>query len=257
MNGAVMMSCIRKWIELAPLGLVVFLIILLSGCTNGGRPPGAVSLFDGEGFEGWTCLNAESGQGNWIVADSVSLDPDDPHLFEIEAGSGIYVNGRDGKTCNLVTTREFGDCKAHIEFCVSQNSNSGVYFMGLYEVQILDSYNKPEVTFSDCGGIYARWINGQNVEGHAPRVNASKAPGEWQTFDVVFRAPRFDDAGNKTENARFVEVRHNGVLVHEDVELTGPTRSAISETKEPPTGPLMLQGDHGPVAYRNIWIKPK
>ena len=92
------------------------------------------------------------------------------------------------------------------------------------------------------------------MEGHPPRVNASKQPGEWQSFDIVFRAPRFDASGTKTENARFVRVIHNGVVIHENVELTGPT-NASAFADENPTGPVMLQGDHGPVAFRNLWIK--
>lgn len=86
-------------------------------------------------------------------------------------------------------------------------------------------------------------------------VNASKAPGEWQSFDIAFRAPRFDAAGKKTENAKFLKVQHNGKLIHENVEVTGPTRSAAF-SDEQAQGPLKLQGDHGPVAFRNIVLKP-
>jgi hypothetical protein len=130
-----------------------------------------------------------------------------------------------------------------------------VYFQGLYEIQVFDSYGKDKVTFSDCGGIYARWISDQNVGGEPPRVNASKAPGVWQSFDAIFKAPRFDAAGKKIADAKFVKVWHNGVLVHENADLPGPTRASLPGP-EAPTGPLMLQGDHGPVAYRNIWITP-
>ena len=86
-------------------------------------------------------------------------------------------------------------------------------------------------------------------------ANASKPPGEWQTFDVIFRAPRFDGSGKKIDNARFVKVIHNGRVVHQNVEVTGPTRSSAFND-EKPTGPMMLQGDHGPVAFRNLWLKP-
>ena len=97
--------------------------------------------------------------------------------------------------------------------------------------------------------------NPKGFEGHSPRVNASRAPGQWQSFDVVFRVPRFDEDGRKIANARFEKVIHNGIIVHEDVEVTGPTRaSAFNDEK--PLGPLMLQGDHGPVAYRNIILAP-
>jgi len=110
----------------------------------------------------------------------------------------------------------------------------------------------------DCGGIYQRWNGKRNpkgYEGRPPRVNASRRPGQWQTFDVIFRAPRFDKKGQKIANARFEKVVHNGIVIHADVELSGPTR-ASAYNDEKPTGPLMLQGDHGPVAYRNIGFEP-
>jgi sugar phosphate isomerase/epimerase len=143
---------------------------------------------------------------------------------------------------------------------IPKGSNSGVYFMGRYEIQVYDSYGveKGQYPGIECGGIYERWDNNRNpkgFEGHSPRVNASRAPGQWQTFDVIFRAPRFDKNGRKISNARFEKIVHNGVVVHEDVELTGPTRAG-TYNDEKPTGPLMLQGDHGPVAYRNIWLEP-
>jgi hypothetical protein len=203
----------------------------------------------------WKPLHAERHGNTWQSAGNVQIDAADPTKLVITPGEGIHVNGPAGKTCDVYSAQSFGDCMAHVEFMVPQGSNSGVYFMGEYEIQVFDSYGKPEVTFSDCGGIYSRWIDEKNVEGHAPMVNASKPPGEWQTFDVVFRAPRFDADGKKIANARFIEVRHNGKIVHKDVELNGPTRAGISG-KENATGPLMLQGDHGPVAYRNIRVKP-
>ena len=140
---------------------------------------------------------------------------------------------------------------------MSKHSNSGVYLMGRYEVQIYDSFGveRDQYPGIECGGIYPRWINEQNVEGHSPRVNASKPPGEWQAFDITFRAPRFDATGKKIANAKFVKVRHNGKVIHENVELKGVTRGAISED-ERAIGPLRLQGDHGPVAYRNLRVKP-
>jgi hypothetical protein len=131
--------------------------------------------------------------------------------------------------------------------------------MGRYEVQVYDSFGveKDQYPGIECGGIYPRWSEQkkERIEGHSPRVNVSKPAGEWQSFDIKFRAPRFDTGGKKTENAKFVKVIHNGTVVHENVEVTGPTRATISET-EVATGPLRLQGDHGPVAYRNIHIKP-
>jgi hypothetical protein len=129
-----------------------------------------------------------------------------------------------------------------------------VYLQGRYEVQIFDSWGVEKPGFGDCGGIYQRGRDGERFEGHSPRENASRPPGEWQTFDIIFQAPRFDAAGGKTANARFVRVVHNGVVIHENVEVTGPTRAATFED-EKALGPLMLQGDHGPVAYRNIVVK--
>ena len=100
-----------------------------------------------------------------------------------------------------------------------------------------------------------RLINEKNVEGRSPLINASLPPGQWQTFDITFRAPRFDAAGKKIADARLVRVAHNGKVIHENVDLHGPTRGALAE-EEKPMGPLRLQGDHGPVAYRNLRIKP-
>ena len=209
-------------------------------------------LLDSQDLTSW-----RSPTGDWQTAASVTLNENDPKVFVIAAGKGILVNGQSGRTSDLLSNFEHGDVEAHIEFCVPQGSNSGVYFQGRYEIQVFDSWGVDEPKYSDCGGIYRRWKNNQGYEGHAPRVNASRAPGQWQVFDIIFRAPRFDRNGKKTENARFVKVIHNGKLVHENVEVTGPTRAATFENQpEKPLGPLMLQGDHGPVAYRDIQLKP-
>ena len=129
---------------------------------------------------------------------------------------------------------------------------------GEYEVQIFDSFGKPvkELTFADCGGIYERFRKvGPGFEGTAPLRNAVRPPGAWNTYDILFRAPRFDGKGKKTENGKFIEVRLNGIVVQKGVEVTGPTGGPLSET-ESATGPLRFQGDHGPVKYRNTWILP-
>ena len=214
--------------------------------------------------EGWTDLVGEGMKGwkqptaGWMNVGEAVKDPANEKLISTKPGTGILVNGKTGRTKNLFTEMQHGDCEAHIEFMVPKGSNSGVYFLARYEVQVLDSFGVEKVKHGDCGGIYQRWDNKrkpQGYEGHPPRVNASKAPGEWQSFDVVFLAPRFDKDGKKTANAKFVKVVHNGVVVHENVEVTGPTRAAAFGD-EKPTGPLMFQGDHGPVAYRNIRIRP-
>ena len=195
--------------------------------------------------------------GDWVFVGDATLHPDDPTRLVTKPGAGVLVNGPIGRTSNLISEAEWGDVEAHVEFMVPKGSNSGVYFQGRYEIQVFDSWGVEQPKFSDCGGIYQRYDEGRQRgwEGQPPRVNASKAPGEWQSFDVVFRAPRFDAAGKKTANAVFVKVVQNGVAIHENVQVTGPTRAA-SFKDEKPLGPLMLQGDHGPVAYRNIRIRP-
>ncbi len=155
-----------------------------------------------------------------------------------------------------MSEREFGDIEAHVEFCITKHSNSGVYLMGEYEIQVYDSFGveKDKYPGIECGGIYPRWINDKNVEGHSPMVNASKPPGEWQSFDITFRARRFDGTGKKIGDAVVVKIVHNGKLIHENVVLHGPTRGALTED-EKAKGPLRLQGDHGPVAYRNLRVR--
>jgi hypothetical protein len=191
----------------------------------------------------------------WILAADVAIDGQDKSRLIFKPGDAAVVNGPKGKIHNLISVQEFGDVEAHVEFMIPARSNSGVYLMGRYEVQIYDSHGveKDEYPGIECGGIYPRWVNNQRVEGHSPRVNASLPPGQWQTFDVVFRAPHFDASGKKIRNAQFVKVVHNGRLIHENVELNGPTRSGLSGEK--PTGPIMLQGDHGPVAFRSVRIR--
>lgn len=207
-------------------------------------------LLVGDDLSAW-----RSPTGDWQIVGKAEMAPQAPEKLTAEPGAGVLYNGPQGRTSNLLSKAEFGDVKAHIEFMVPEGSNSGVYFQGRYEIQILDSWGVDQPGYGDCGGIYQRWEDGRGFEGHPPRKNASRRPGQWQAFDVIFRAPRFDAEGNKTENARFVKVLHNGVLIHEDVEVTGPTRAAAFGD-EKPKGPLMLQGDHGPVAYRKIRIVP-
>lgn len=240
--------------------LAVFLAVPAFSCsavTPSGNeedsPTGA-----GTGESDWLSLaGPESWQkdrGGWTLAGTVSMDPKDGSRIAFEPGEELWVNGSDGRTVDLHSSEDHGDAKVHIEFMVPEGSNSGVYFQSRYEVQIFDSWEVEEPKYSDCGGIYQRWKDRQGFEGHPPRVNASRPPGEWQTFEVVFRAPRFDSSGIKSENARFVEVVHNGILIHENVEVTGPTRAASFEG-EAALGPLMIQGDHGPIAIREVKIK--
>ncbi len=216
---------------------------------------GWTPLLNGKDVSGWHGRTA--AQNLWFTTRGVRwerlLGP--TRLAGVPEPAGTILNGPAGRTVDLVTDRKLGDVELYLEFMVPKGSNSGVYLQGMYEVQVFDSWGVPQPTSSDCGGIYHRWIDNKGVGGSAPMVNASRRPGEWQSFQIWFRAPRFDASGKKVENARFIRVLHNGLLVQKEVEVDGPTRAAM-EIPEAPLNPLMLQGDHGPVAYRNIYIRP-
>lgn len=195
---------------------------------------------------------------NWQIAGNVraSLDKDDK--MTLEKGIGILVNLPTKKDrANLVSTQSFGDVDVSFDFMMARHSNSGFYIQGRYEVQLYDSWGVQTPRFSDCGGIYARrrWNPQEELfDGAAPRRNACLAPGLWQHLEISFQAPRFDATGKKTANARLLKVVLNGAVIHENLELTGPTGGAIADS-ESATGPFMIQGDHGPVAFRNFSIK--
>jgi hypothetical protein len=227
-------------------GAVIFTILACGGLSRAAEKRANLSS-----LEAW-----RKPTGEWMTAKAVSLEATNAERLAITPGKGIIVNGPKGKSVDLISQEEFGDIEAHVEFCIPKHSNSGVYLMGRYEIQVYDSYGveKDKYPGIECGGIYPRWINQTTVEGHSPRVNASKPPGEWQTFEITFRAPRFDSAGHKLSNAKVVKIVHNGKVIHENVELNGPTRGAMAED-EKATGPLRLQGDHGAVAYRNLRVK--
>ncbi|MEI6713555.1 MAG: DUF1080 domain-containing protein [Verrucomicrobiota bacterium] len=210
---------------------------------------GVVELFNGRDVSGW-----QAPRGTWSVVKDVSLDSADPKALVAIPGEGVLLNTVSGKAVDFKTEREFGDAQIHVEFCVAKDSNSGVYVQGRYEVQILDSYGKANIDVHDCAAIYERWDDAgkRGFEGSVPLVNAAKPPGEWQAYDITFLAPRFDAEGKKIQNAKFVKVLHNGQVVHENVEVTGPTRGGGRE--EAALGPIRLQGDHGPVAFRNLKV---
>ena len=217
---------------------------------------GWAPLLNGKDLSGW---HGDGGGANqWFTTVAIQwerlLGP--TRLAARPSPGGRMLNGPQGRTVNLVTDQKFGDSELYLEFMIAKGSNSGVYLHGLYEVQVFDSYGSTEaMTSSDCGGIYHRWIDNKGVGGSAPSRNASRRPGEWQSFQIWFRAPRFDGGGKKTANARFIRVLHNGLSVQENVEVEGGTRAHM-EVAEAATNPIMLQGDHGPVAYRNIYIRP-
>ena len=227
-----------------------------------GDPPylleeGWEPLLNGTDLGGWkSCENGAKNE--WFATRAIRyeryLGP--TQLNGRPAPGGVILNGPTGRTANLCTERTFGDVELYLEFMIAKGSNSGVYFQGLYELQIFDSWGSIDpMETSDGGAIYHRWIGEQGVGGSAPLVNAARRPGEWQSYQVWFRAPRFDAAGKKIEPARFVRVLFNGLLVQKEVEIDGPTRAHL-EVPEATQNPLMLQGDHGPVAFRNVHVRP-
>ncbi|MCH6258272.1 DUF1080 domain-containing protein [Puniceicoccaceae bacterium K14] len=203
-------------------------------------------------------LAFETPESNWQLISNVTGDPRHEASFSTKPGVGVIANiapRRSGS--HLFTAWEHGDIELELEFLMPKGSNSGVYLQSRYEVQLFDSWGVENPKFSDCGGIYERYIEDEKYgyEGVDPKLNACRAPGLWQRLRIEFRAPRFDETGNKIENARFVKVVLNGFTLHENVEVTGPTRSAAAED-EVAIAPVMIQGDHGPVAFRNIAFKP-
>ncbi|MFN8340634.1 MAG: family 16 glycoside hydrolase [Cyclobacteriaceae bacterium] len=218
--------------------------------------------------------------GNWRIVGSVSIDPDRdiheahtapapvtgkkkskapepaplPFPVTSQTGTGILLNMNDEKTRDqLLTVFEHGDIDLELEVMMPKGSNSGVYLQGRYEVQLLDSWGVKDPKYSDIGGIYRNWESekGKIYMGKAPLTNPAKAPGLWQKFHIVFKAPRFDASGKKISNAMFLSVELNGVKIHDHVEVPLPTGGPI-QNNEVALGPLMIQGDHGPVAFRNI-----
>jgi hypothetical protein len=211
----------------------------------------AVDLFNGTDLTGWK-MRGDAKRSKWVVG-RVEVDPKDAGKFSVTAvpatadgGAAARVLINASRGVDLYSEKKFGDCKIEVEFMVPKGSNSGIYVMGEYEVQILDSHGRKKVGPGDVGGLY---------NAAAPKVNAAKKPGEWQKFVIDFQAPKFKE-GRKVTNAKFVKVTLNDTVIHEDVEMKGPTPSCLTG-KEAPTGPLLFQGDHGPVAFRNIRITPR
>jgi hypothetical protein len=197
----------------------------------------------------------------WVVTDAVALDPANNKRLKAEKKDGgpVWVNGEKGRLKDLITKQSFGDCEVHVEFLIAKGSNSGIKFHAVYEIQILDTHGTTKkLTGDSMGGIYPRAEEKPKYhhidDGVPPMVNAAKPAGEWQTLDVVWKSPRFDDKGEKVANAVVVKALLNGQLVHENQELKTPTGGNWNK-KENPTGPFMLQADHGPVAFRNVRIK--
>jgi hypothetical protein len=234
--------------------LVIIAVAGLTVSSLAAADDGWISLIEDRYLEAW-----RKPTGAWYEAGDARPDPKDPRRLVPLTGKGVLINGRSGRTRNLLSKAEFGDVEAHFEFLIPKGSNSGVKFQGLYEIQITDSHDVAQPKATHCGGIYPRaellpryhYLD----DGIPPRVNAARPFGEWQTLDVVFRAPRFDAGGEKTGDARFVKVVLNGQVIHEDVALKTPTGHAW-HNKEVAEGPLLIQADHGPIAVRGIRVRP-
>ncbi len=194
---------------------------------------GAVILFDGKDSSTWH-QRGSNDECKWDIVD------------------GCMV-GKSG-TGDVVSKRDFGDYRLHVEFWLplmanetSQGrANSGVYQQGRYEIQVLDSYQNPTYKLGGCGAIYSF---------KDPDRNAIIPPEHWNTYDVTFRAARFDTQGKQTENPR-ITVIHNGIKIHNNVELTIPNTGGALDGLPPGRGPIILQYHGAPVRYRNIWIVP-
>ena len=195
---------------------------------------------------------------NWHIAGDVNADLNKNDTLIFSNGKGVLVN-QPGAAAreDLFTNFKHGDLDIELDYMMAKGSNSGIYLQGRYEVQLLDSWGVLNPRSGDNGGIYERWDNtkpeGQKgYEGYAPRQNVSRAPGLWQHLKITFQAPRFEGS-TKIENAKILRVELNGVLIQENVSLAGPTRGAV-ENNEVATDALRIQGDHGPVAFRNIMV---
>lgn len=215
--------------------------------------PGWKPLLNGQDLGGWHGFGGRPH--GWIATRSVNwrrIFGPKLLIFSPQPGDRI-VNGKTGTAVNLVSDEKFGDCELFLEFLMPRGSNSGVFLHAHYELQLFDSFGYTgQLTVGDNGGIY-RLADGTG--GSPPRTNASRPPGDWQSLQIWFRAPRFDAAGRKVSNARFLRVLLTDVQVQEDVEMQAPS-GGHSDPPEAPENPLMLQGDHGPVAFRNIYIRP-
>jgi hypothetical protein len=199
-----------------------------------GRPPSdAVVLFDGTSLDAW-----------------VKAGTDQPSEWRLENG---YMEATH--TGSLQSREHFGDCQIHLEWAAplpvkgtsQDRGNSGVLIMGRYEVQILDSYENATYADGQAAAIYGQF---------PPEVNACRPPGQWQTYDIVFIAPRFD--GDRLESPARLTVFHNGVLVHHDRELIGQAahKAVAVYHPHPPMAPIVLQDHLNPVRFRNIWVRP-
>ena len=206
----------------------------------------AVLLFNGQNLDDWN-LKGDQQKSKWDVGKA-KVSPDNPKHLIAAQGQGEMVNqpAKHGDSVDIYSEAKFGDCRIELQLMVPRGSNSGVYVMGEYEIQVLDSWGREKMGRGDMGAIYGA---------SPPPVNACLRPGQWQKYIIEWQAPKFDAGGNKTGNAKFLKVELNGQGLHKNLEMPKQTPGGVAG-KEAPTGPLMFQGNHGPVAYRNIIVRP-
>ena len=207
----------------------------------------AASPFNGKDLDDWKTKTRGKNKDLWSVGVA-AVHPERPNELIVKKGSGEMINTpskANGKSLDIYSTFTYGDARIELEIMVPKGSNSGIYLHGEYEVQVLDSFGRTKLGMGDMGAIYGA---------KPPAMNASKKPGEWQKYEIVFHAPKYKD-GKKVKNAQVEKVVLNGKMIQEKVELPKPTPGGLTG-KEMAKGPIMFQGDHGPVAYRNIKITP-
>ena len=242
----------------------LFFVLVVAGCS---QAAGQVEKI-GAGWISLPCdAERQSWQGDtqeWTLAGDAALAAANPANLITKPGTGVLANllhvPEKTEISNLTSAQLFSDIEVHVEFLLSKGSNAGVKLQGLYEIQLRDTHGKKKPAADDSGGIYPRAEELPTYhtidEGFPPLTNAAKPAGEWQTLDLVFHAPRFDGEGRKTRHAHFAKVEMNGKLIHENVQVRWPTGGAWRLKPEVAEGPLFLQGDHGPIAYRNVRVRP-
>lgn len=269
-----------------PRLLVVSISALLAGSDLFAAPPtrnqperfaaseGWRPVFNGKNLEGWKFRNP-AARKVWVACDDVQIDRANPaRLLPVGQGgapNAALLCGDDGRGSDIMTAEDFYDYQLHLEFTVPRGSNSGVYNRGLFEIQVFDSYGAPKLAFHDCGALYERAI---------PPENLSRPPGQWQSFDITMKGKKLTLEWNGKPVYKDMDVRYGETdrqaferltqesesrpdalkvkLRHENGKYLGyfgegGTRSGLEGPDRP--GPILLQGDHGPVAYRNIYIR--
>lgn len=218
--------------------------VIEPGPAPGAPPSDAIVLFDGKDLSHWT-------KGETHLSSTAPYQSSDPPGWKVENGYIEVVRGSG----DIASKEKFGDCQVHVEWATpavvtgasQSRGNSGVFLQARYEMEILDSYHNPTYADGEAGAIYGQW---------PPLVNPSRPPGEWQTYDIYFEAPRFQDG--KLARPAYVTLVYNGVLVQNHQRILGPTmhRQTLPYSPQPAEDVIVLQNHSNPVRFRNIWVRP-